>query len=90
MGKFKLDENLPREAADLLRGAGHDAVSVMDQQMCGRPDADVAAVCQREDRVVVTLDLDFADIRAYPPANYPGIVVLRLTQLDKRSVLSVI
>jgi predicted nuclease of predicted toxin-antitoxin system len=26
--KFKTDENLPSEAADLLRSAGHDAVMV--------------------------------------------------------------
>jgi hypothetical protein len=26
---------------------------------------------------MITLDLDFADIRTYPPVRYPGIVVLR-------------
>jgi predicted nuclease of predicted toxin-antitoxin system len=26
----------------------------------------------------VTLDLDFSNILAYPPAKFPGIVVLRL------------
>lgn len=87
MGKFKLDENLPQEAADVLRGSGHDAVSVMDQQMGGQPDANLAAVCRRENRAILTLDLDFADIRGYPPADYPGIVVLRL---DKGHVLSVV
>lgn len=25
----------------------------------------------------ITLDLDFADIRRYPPENYAGIIVLR-------------
>ena len=33
MGKFKLDENMPTEATNLLRDAGHDAVSVVDQQL---------------------------------------------------------
>lgn len=28
-------------------------------------------------RAVVTLDLDFSDIRAYPPNDYAGIIVLR-------------
>jgi predicted nuclease of predicted toxin-antitoxin system len=28
--KFKVDENLPREVADLLRGAGHDATTVIE------------------------------------------------------------
>ena len=28
--------------------------------------------------MLLTRDLDFANIHAYPPADYPGIVVLRL------------
>jgi predicted nuclease of predicted toxin-antitoxin system len=85
--KFKVDENMPAEAAAMLTLAGHDATTVPDQQMGGRPDPDVAAVCRQEDRAVVTLDLDFSDIRAYPPTDYCGIVVLRLARLDKRRVL---
>jgi predicted nuclease of predicted toxin-antitoxin system len=34
-------------------------------------------VCLKEDRVLVTLDLDFADIRLYPPPSHSGIWVLR-------------
>ena len=75
--KFKTDENLPVEVVDLLRQAGHDALSVMDQQLAGHPDGDVAAVCQAEQRALVTLDLDFSDIRSYPPEDYEGIIVLR-------------
>ena len=85
--KFKVDENMPAEAATMLRAAGHDATTVPDQQLSGRPDTDIAAVCKQEDRAVVTLDLHFADIRAYPPAEYAGIVVLRLSRVDKRRVL---
>jgi predicted nuclease of predicted toxin-antitoxin system len=90
MPKFKVDENLPTEAAELLAGAGHDAVTVGERRMVGDPDATVATVCQREGRAVVTLDLDFADIRAYPPGDYAGIIVLRLARLDKPRVLSLL
>ncbi len=75
--KFKTDENLPVEVADLLRQEGHDALSVVDQQLAGHPDVDVAAVCRSEQRALVTLDLDFSDIRSYPPEDHPGIIVLR-------------
>lgn len=88
MLKFTVDENMPVEVAALLAGAGHDAATVPDQQIGGSPDPDLAAVCQQEGRAVVTLDLGFSDIRAYPPANYPGIIVLRLARLDKHRVLS--
>ena len=88
--KFKVDENLPVEVAELLRQAGHDAATVLEQHLSGSADSDVALVCQREERILVTLDLDFADIRAYPPVQFPGIVVLRLKQQDKPHVLEIL
>ena len=88
MLKFKFDENMPREAAELFRNAGHDALTVLDQSLGGQPDSNIASVCLHENRALVTLDLDFADIRAYPPSSYSGIVVLRLSLLDKLHVLA--
>jgi predicted nuclease of predicted toxin-antitoxin system len=90
MLKFKVDENLPVEAAHLLASGGYDAVTVRDQGMVGQPDGNVATVCQHEDPAIVTLDLDFADIRTYPPENHRGIIVLRLAKVDKFSVMSVL
>ena len=90
MLKFKIDENMPAEAAVLLAGAGHDAVTVPQQRLGGQPDPSVANVCRQEGRAIVTLDLDFADIRAYPPADYAGIIVLRLHHLDKLRILAVL
>ena len=75
--KFKTDENLPVEVDELLRQDGHDSLSVVDQQLAGHPDTDVAVTCQTEQRALVTLDLDFSDIRAYPPGDYHGIIVFR-------------
>ena len=88
--QFKVDENLPVEALEALRVAGHDAVSAVDQGLGGAEDAQVSHIAWQEGRVLLTLDLDFADIRAYPPEEYPGIVVLRLARQDKNSILSVL
>jgi len=87
--RFKFDENLPREMAALFAEAGHDAVTVLDQQMGGDEDEDIAAVCFNEGRVLVTLDLDFSDIRVYPPQRYPGIVVLRVSSQLREDLLEV-
>lgn len=87
---FKIDENLPVETAELLVQAGHDAVTIHDQQMVGEPDLRIAQVCQSEQRAIVTLDLDFSDIRNYPPADHYGIVVLRPNTQAKPVVLSLI
>ncbi|MEM9185043.1 MAG: DUF5615 family PIN-like protein [Planctomycetota bacterium] len=90
MAAFKIDENLPAEAAELFRSAGHDAMTVIGQQLGGEPDPQISAVCMSEGRAIVTLDLDFADIRSYPPADYAGIIVLRLARQDKSYVLGVL
>ncbi len=88
--KFKTDENIPLEAADLLRAAGHDTLSVFDESLAGRPDGKIASVCQEERRTLITLDTDFSDIRTYPPADYPGLRVLRLPRQSVPEVTRVI
>jgi len=90
MLRFKVDENLPNEVAAPLIDAGHDAQSVPGEQLSGHADLDVANACRTEGRTLITLDLDFADIRTYAPADYPGIVVLRLSRLDRDRVMAVI
>jgi predicted nuclease of predicted toxin-antitoxin system len=81
---------MPQESAELLTKANYDAVTVIAQRMVGGPDPNLATVCNSESRVLVTLDLDFADIRAYPPAEYPGFIVLRPTSQAKSHVLKLL
>ena len=85
--RLKIDENLPPRLADELRQFGHDAVSVLEQNMGGAPDTEVAKICQEERRVILTLDTDFLDTEAYPPDQYWGIVVLRLRRPGIQQVL---
>ena len=86
--RFKLDENLPWEAARPLESAGHDVTTVLSQQMGGWPDEQIASAIFEEQRVMITLDLDFADIRAYPPDSLPGIIVVRTKSQDRESIIS--
>ena len=76
--KFKVDENLPIEIAALLRAANHHAVTVSEERLAGEQDPRIFETCLREGRALVTLDLDFADLRVYPPHRSPGIIVLRV------------
>jgi len=87
--KFKIDENLPVEMADLLRSAHHDATTVVDQELRGEDDLHIIEACLQEGRALVTLDLDFADVRTYPPQRFPGLMVLRVRRQDKRHLLAV-
>lgn len=75
--RFKLDENLPREADALLRKAGHDVHTVLDEHLGGNADPKVLEASRAENRILITFDLDFSDTRRYPPASHKGIWVLR-------------
>jgi predicted nuclease of predicted toxin-antitoxin system len=86
--RFKIDENLPAEAAAVLQGAGFDAHTVDGEKLSGASDETVAGASRSEGRILITLDLDFANIRAYPPGEHAGIVVLRVKHQDKPAVLA--
>jgi predicted nuclease of predicted toxin-antitoxin system len=75
--RLKTDENMPRRAVTFLRTAGHDVPTAVEEGLAGRPDAEVLARCRSEGRVLITLDLDFADIRRYLPADHAGVILLR-------------
>lgn len=84
---FKLDENLPAEGAEIFLSAGHDCHTVYDEQLAGANDSLIATTCNSEQRVLITMDLDFSDVRRYPPDSHPGIIVLRASKRTKYTVL---
>jgi predicted nuclease of predicted toxin-antitoxin system len=88
--RFKLDQNLPIEAASLLENAGHDATTVYQQQLTGAADSKIVAVCREEKRALITADLDLSDIREYPPEQSPGLIVLRLKEQTRPNQLALL
>jgi predicted nuclease of predicted toxin-antitoxin system len=76
--KIKLDENLPKALEDLLHAAGHDVTTVPQEALGGSSDPRVLDAARDEDRLLMTFDMDFADIRQYPVGSHAGIVVFRL------------
>jgi len=76
--RFKVDENLPSDLVEVLREGGHDAASAHDEGLGGASDPRLLDAATSEGRVLMTFDLDFADVRAYPPGSHRGIVVFRL------------
>jgi len=87
--RFKVDENLPEELAQLLRDAAWDAATVVEQELGGSLDPRVSEICDAENRILVTFDRGFSNIKAYTPELHPGFIVFRLKSQDKAHVLSV-
>jgi predicted nuclease of predicted toxin-antitoxin system len=82
--KFKLDENLHQDCADLLNRFGHDAMTVFQQNLSGEADPTIVRICDSENRALITADLDLSDIREFQPENHAGFIVLRMKQQSRR------
>jgi len=75
--RIKLDEDLPRSLSSRLKACGHDVISVLDQELSGASDEVLWNAVQAEGRFLMTADKGFADIRAHPPGNHAGVLLLR-------------
>jgi predicted nuclease of predicted toxin-antitoxin system len=82
--RIKLDENFGSRTAEVFRAAGHEVATAIDEQLQSASDDDVFAACVRERRVLVTLDLDFANPLRFDPATAAGVAVLRVPSLPGR------
>ncbi|MSP13382.1 MAG: hypothetical protein EXR62_10560 [Chloroflexi bacterium] len=88
--RIKIDEDLPRDVATLLRARGHEAITVVEQGMGGWKDPALWQVIQHEERFLVTADKGFADVRAHPPGTHAGILLLRPDQDGIRPLISLL
>jgi len=76
---FLIDANLPRAAIAVLQKFGHQVEFARDIGLAAAPDEQIAARARQSGAALLTRDMDFADVRRYPPDQYFGIVVLRLS-----------
>ena len=75
---IKLDENLGRRGAAILRAAGHHVSTVTEEGLSSASDEQLAEVCRSDGKCLVTLNLDFGNPLRFTPSRYSGIAVLRL------------
>jgi predicted nuclease of predicted toxin-antitoxin system len=76
---IKLDENLGSvKVVTWLRQAGHDVTTVKEQGLISAPDDELIDVCQGETKCLVTCDRGFGNRLRFNPAEYSGIVIIRL------------
>lgn len=76
--RFLIDANLPRSIVALMSGLGHEVEFARDIGLGAAPDAAVADHARVRRAVLITRDMDFGDVRRYPPEQYSGLVVVRL------------
>ena len=75
---FFADHCVPNSVIQALRGAGHEVFVLTEHIPPDSNDAVVITTAQELNSVLVSLNGDSADITAYPPAQYRGIVAIQV------------
>lgn len=76
--RFLADHCISNLIIQTLRDTHHEVVRLRDLFPVESPDAIVIAKAQELGVILLSLNGDFADIVAYPPENYKGIVALQM------------
>ena len=75
--KIKLDENISRRLKPHVQQEGYDISTTEEEGMLGKSDIVVGAAAKAEGMMLFTLDIEFADLRKFPPGTHPGIILFR-------------
>ena len=67
--RFLIDANLPRAVIAALERAGHQVEFARDVGLGTAPDEQIAAHARESGAALLTRDMDFADVRRYPPTG---------------------
>jgi predicted nuclease of predicted toxin-antitoxin system len=84
--KIKLDENLSRQLKGPLSQQGHDVSTALEEGLLGKVDVEGGAAAKSENRMIFTLDLDFADLRKFLPGSHPGVILFRPRSMGPSAV----
>ncbi|MFQ6042178.1 MAG: DUF5615 family PIN-like protein [Candidatus Poribacteria bacterium] len=76
--RFFADHCISNFIIQTLREAGYEVFRLRDHIPADSADAIVISKAQELDSILVSLNGDFADIVAYPPVNYKGIIALQV------------
>ena len=81
-----LDHGVPRRYLQLLTAWGYEATVSSMHIAAAATDMEVLELAKRLNATLLTVDLDFANVLDYPPAQYGGIIVLRYQPQDENRV----
>ena len=75
--KIKIDEDLPKAVAEMVRRQIQDTTTVVGEMLSGILEPDLWKIIQKEERFLITGDKAFANIRRYQPGTHFGVLLLR-------------
>jgi predicted nuclease of predicted toxin-antitoxin system len=76
--KFLADMGISLRTVEWLRELGHDVFHLRDRGLQKLPDDKILALAQVEQRIILTIDLDFAQLLAVSKQSLPSVILFRL------------
>jgi len=76
--RFLADMGVDQRVVTWLRERGHEATHLRDENLNRLPDEEIFAKAEAESRVVLTFDLDFAEIASLSKGRKASVVLFRL------------
>lgn len=77
MATIVVDEDMHRSVVKPLEQWGHTVLDIRDHGLRGTPDREVFAFAQRQGAALLTGDLGFANLLAFPLGTHQEIIVAR-------------
>lgn len=75
--KFLIDMPLSPQMALWLQQKGHDALHAFERGLDRTADSIILEIARREQRVVITADLDYPRLLAFSHDDGPGLILFR-------------
>ena len=76
--RFLADMGVSQQVVEWLRTNGHDAVHLRDEGLQRLPNGEIFLKAGREQRIVLTFDLDFGEIVAASGGQIVSVILFRL------------
>jgi predicted nuclease of predicted toxin-antitoxin system len=76
--RFLADMGVSMLVVEWLRASGHDAIHLRDQGLQKFPNGEIFQKAIREQRIVLTFDLDFGEIVAASGRSSVSVILFRL------------
>lgn len=76
--KFLADMGISLRTVSWLRNCGYDVVHLRDEGLQKLPDNQILIKARTEERILLTIDLDFAQLLAVSGDSLPSVILFRL------------
>ena len=85
--KFFLDENIPKQAVEMLHQSGHETYDVRSTSDEGASDETIFELAQAEKAVFLTTDKDFFHTIPIRYKRHHGIIIIALKQPNRTKII---